>query len=223
MRDPPTPGVRVAAQNEKRTEPRGASIAQTCSAHGRAERPHLPGPAPDVGRRAAPQARARPCRGGARRRRSTTPCRRARTRCCRWSASAARPAAIAALQSFFSATPADGGMAYVVVMHLSPEHESTLAQILQRTTPMPVQQVQRHGAGRGRPRLRHPARQDAVVGERPPDAAPTSRPTAAAASPSTCSSAPWPTPTARTRRRSCCRAPTATARSASSASRSAAA
>ena len=48
---------------------------------------------------------------------------------------------IAALQAFFAATPADSGMAFVVVMHLSAEHESSLAQIIQRTTSMPVQQV----------------------------------------------------------------------------------
>jgi two-component system CheB/CheR fusion protein len=48
---------------------------------------------------------------------------------------------IAALQGFFSAVPADSGMVYVVVMHLSAEHESALAQILQRSTAMPVQQV----------------------------------------------------------------------------------
>ncbi|HEY2561565.1 MAG TPA: chemotaxis protein CheB [Caldimonas sp.] len=49
---------------------------------------------------------------------------------------------IAALQGFFSAAPNDSGMAFVVVMHLSPEHDSLLAEILQRTTTMPVRQVQ---------------------------------------------------------------------------------
>ncbi|HEY2190597.1 MAG TPA: chemotaxis protein CheB [Caldimonas sp.] len=48
---------------------------------------------------------------------------------------------IAALQGFFSAAPSDSGMAFVVVMHLSAEHESALAEIIQRTTSMPVQQV----------------------------------------------------------------------------------
>ncbi|MFL6662352.1 MAG: chemotaxis protein CheB, partial [Rhizobacter sp.] len=48
---------------------------------------------------------------------------------------------IAALQGFFSAVPADSGMVYVVVMHLAADHESALAQIIQRTTSMPVQQV----------------------------------------------------------------------------------
>ncbi len=47
-----------------------------------------------------------------------------------------------ALQAFFSHLPADSGMAFVVVMHLSPDHESTLGAILQRSTSMPVVQVQ---------------------------------------------------------------------------------
>lgn len=46
-----------------------------------------------------------------------------------------------ALIGFFSAVPAASGVAYVVVMHLSPEHDSSLAEILQRTTTMPVRQV----------------------------------------------------------------------------------
>jgi two-component system, chemotaxis family, CheB/CheR fusion protein len=46
-----------------------------------------------------------------------------------------------ALQAFFRAMPADSGMAFVVVIHLSPEHESKLAEILQRETTMPVAQV----------------------------------------------------------------------------------
>ncbi|MDQ6639514.1 MAG: PAS domain S-box protein [Pseudomonadota bacterium] len=48
---------------------------------------------------------------------------------------------LAALQAFFAAAPADTGMAFVVVMHLSADHESLLAEILQRATSMPVQQV----------------------------------------------------------------------------------
>ncbi|MDB6132615.1 MAG: signal transduction histidine kinase with CheB and CheR [Verrucomicrobiales bacterium] len=47
-----------------------------------------------------------------------------------------------ALQSFFERMPADTGMTFVVVTHLSPNHESLLADILQRTTPMPVVQVE---------------------------------------------------------------------------------
>jgi two-component system CheB/CheR fusion protein len=45
---------------------------------------------------------------------------------------------IGALQRFFAAMPEDSGMAYVVVLHLSPDHDSVLAEILQRTTKMPV-------------------------------------------------------------------------------------
>jgi two-component system CheB/CheR fusion protein len=49
--------------------------------------------------------------------------------------------AIAALQAFFAATPGDTGLAFVVVMHLAADHESMLAQILQRSTSMAVRQV----------------------------------------------------------------------------------
>jgi two-component system, chemotaxis family, CheB/CheR fusion protein len=48
---------------------------------------------------------------------------------------------IAALQAFFEATPAETGLAFVVVMHLAADHESMLAPILQRATRMPVHQV----------------------------------------------------------------------------------
>jgi len=46
-----------------------------------------------------------------------------------------------ALQAFFDALPGDTGMAYVVITHLHPEHESHLAEILQNDTQMPVRQV----------------------------------------------------------------------------------
>jgi two-component system, chemotaxis family, CheB/CheR fusion protein len=49
--------------------------------------------------------------------------------------------AIPALQKFFQAMPVDSGQAFVVVMHLAPEHESTLAELLQRCTKMPVVQL----------------------------------------------------------------------------------
>ena len=45
---------------------------------------------------------------------------------------------IAALQEFFAAMPVDSGMAFVVILHLSPLHESTLAELFQRSTAMPV-------------------------------------------------------------------------------------
>ncbi len=48
---------------------------------------------------------------------------------------------IAPLQQFFAEMPADSGLAFVVVMHLSPEHESNLAAVLQQKTTMPVTQV----------------------------------------------------------------------------------
>jgi two-component system, chemotaxis family, CheB/CheR fusion protein len=46
-----------------------------------------------------------------------------------------------ALQAFFSRMPENSGMAFVVVLHLSPEHESSLAALLQNVTPMRVIQV----------------------------------------------------------------------------------
>ncbi|HEX2993669.1 MAG TPA: chemotaxis protein CheB, partial [Anaerolineales bacterium] len=46
-----------------------------------------------------------------------------------------------ALQSFFDALPDDTGMAFVVVTHLHPEHESHLAELLQKHTQMSVRQV----------------------------------------------------------------------------------
>ncbi|RYD30841.1 MAG: hypothetical protein EOP86_19170, partial [Verrucomicrobiaceae bacterium] len=48
-----------------------------------------------------------------------------------------------ALQGFFEKMPADTGMTFVVVTHLAPDHESLLADILQRSTSMPVVQVDR--------------------------------------------------------------------------------
>ena len=48
---------------------------------------------------------------------------------------------LAALQAFFGAMAPDCGMAFVVIMHLAPEHESILAEVLQRSTSMPVRQV----------------------------------------------------------------------------------
>ena len=48
---------------------------------------------------------------------------------------------IEALQAFFSSMPPQQDMAFIVVVHLLPEHESNLAEILQRQTRMPVMQV----------------------------------------------------------------------------------
>jgi two-component system, chemotaxis family, CheB/CheR fusion protein len=49
---------------------------------------------------------------------------------------------IPVLRQFFAAMPSDSGMAFIVVLHLSPDHESLLASILQTETAMRVLQVQ---------------------------------------------------------------------------------
>ncbi|MFP4507193.1 MAG: chemotaxis protein CheB, partial [Cyclobacteriaceae bacterium] len=46
-----------------------------------------------------------------------------------------------ALKRFFSSIPDDTGLAYVIVVHLSPEHKSVLAELLQPHVNMPVMQV----------------------------------------------------------------------------------
>ena len=48
---------------------------------------------------------------------------------------------IGPLQLFFEEMPVESGLAFVVVMHLSPEHESNLARVIQAKTRMPVTQV----------------------------------------------------------------------------------
>ena len=48
---------------------------------------------------------------------------------------------IDALLKFFRETPPDGGCAFVVVMHLAPNRESSLAALIARATVMPVKQV----------------------------------------------------------------------------------
>ena len=48
---------------------------------------------------------------------------------------------IQALARFFSNVDVDAPIAYVVILHLSPEHESRLAEVLQTRTSMPVEQV----------------------------------------------------------------------------------
>lgn len=49
--------------------------------------------------------------------------------------------AIPALQRFFAQMPAQSGMAFVVILHLSPDHDSALHQLLQRGTSIRVMQV----------------------------------------------------------------------------------
>jgi two-component system CheB/CheR fusion protein len=48
---------------------------------------------------------------------------------------------LAALKTFFAHLPERSGLAFVVVVHLSPEHESHLADLLQSHARMPVEQV----------------------------------------------------------------------------------
>ncbi|MDB6157236.1 MAG: torS, partial [Gammaproteobacteria bacterium] len=48
---------------------------------------------------------------------------------------------VEALEAFFDGTRADSGMAFIVVQHLSPEHQSLMAEILSRHTSMPVIQI----------------------------------------------------------------------------------
>jgi two-component system, chemotaxis family, CheB/CheR fusion protein len=48
---------------------------------------------------------------------------------------------IRALKDFFAHVPPQSGAAYVVILHLSPDHDSRLAEVLQTTAPMPVLQV----------------------------------------------------------------------------------
>src|SRR5262245_37476018 len=43
-----------------------------------------------------------------------------------------------ALTAFFKALPADTGMAFVLVQHMDPKHESLLHRLLAKETPMPV-------------------------------------------------------------------------------------
>src|SRR5713101_1705135 len=48
---------------------------------------------------------------------------------------------ITALRQFFSRVTPDARMAYVVILHLSPQHESNLPSLIQGTTEIPVTQV----------------------------------------------------------------------------------
>jgi two-component system CheB/CheR fusion protein len=48
---------------------------------------------------------------------------------------------LSALKNLFSNVPSDSGLAFVVVVHLSPDHESHLAELLQPHVKIPVQQV----------------------------------------------------------------------------------
>ena len=48
---------------------------------------------------------------------------------------------IEALRSFFAKVPIHSSSAYVVILHLSPDHDSKLAEVLQMTSDIPVTQV----------------------------------------------------------------------------------
>lgn len=50
---------------------------------------------------------------------------------------------LSALKKLFASVPEQSGVCFVVVMHLSPEHESHLANLLQPHSRLPVQQVSR--------------------------------------------------------------------------------
>jgi two-component system, chemotaxis family, CheB/CheR fusion protein len=48
---------------------------------------------------------------------------------------------LTALKTFFRAVPRDSGMAYVVIVHLDPDHESRMAELLRSCTDIPVEQI----------------------------------------------------------------------------------
>ena len=79
---------------------------------------------------------------------------------------------IQAFKEFFAHVPPDSGMAYVVILHLSPEHESHLAEVLAVVDAMPVTQVTGARPRRAEPRLRHPARPEPDDARRPPGPSP---------------------------------------------------
>lgn len=47
-----------------------------------------------------------------------------------------------AVGEFLTAMPADSGMAFVLIQHLPPDHQSMMAEILSRRTAMSVRQVE---------------------------------------------------------------------------------
>ncbi|HKN84343.1 MAG TPA: chemotaxis protein CheB, partial [Pyrinomonadaceae bacterium] len=50
---------------------------------------------------------------------------------------------IQALRDFFAHVPAYTNMAYVVILHLSPDHDSQLAAVLQSASLLPLTKVER--------------------------------------------------------------------------------
>ena len=75
---------------------------------------------------------------------------------------------IQAFREFFEHVPENSGTAYVVILHLSPEHDSRLAEVLQVVTTMPVTAGAGSRARRAGPRLRHPAEPEPAMIGRPP-------------------------------------------------------
>src|SRR3954470_8093327 len=63
------------------------------------------------------------------------------TACCPIVGIGASAGGLEAFQNFLAAGPADSGLAYVLIQHLDPNHESMLAELLGRRTAMPVRQV----------------------------------------------------------------------------------
>src|SRR5215467_10829595 len=57
-------------------------------------------------------------------------------------ATGASAGGVAALQNFFAALPERTGAAFVVVVHLDPQHRSELPRIISGRTKMPVVQVE---------------------------------------------------------------------------------
>ena len=55
---------------------------------------------------------------------------------------AASAGGLEAFTQLLSHLPSDTGMAFVLIQHLSPDHESLLTEILARVTPLPVREVQ---------------------------------------------------------------------------------
>ena len=55
-----------------------------------------------------------------------------------------------AFKQFFQAMPADSGMAFVLIPHLDPKHESLMAPLLGKQTAMPVIEAE-DGHARSRP------------------------------------------------------------------------
>jgi two-component system CheB/CheR fusion protein len=48
---------------------------------------------------------------------------------------------LSALQNFFAAMPQEPGMAFVVILHLAPDHVSSMSEVLSHSTAMPVHQA----------------------------------------------------------------------------------